>query len=304
MKEMRNPFRLHVLLAAFVTAGATAGWGQGLYEDFNYSVPGNVGGVLTNTTGGSSNNWTTHSNTGGNSNSINLVSGSLNFTGLQNSTGNRINIPGNNTLVPRDINRATTISGGPSLAYYSFLLNVANTNQLAATLGDNGYFLAFGNTAASNTSTFFGRVSIRSVNSGSNFRLGIGNTTGGTPTYSEVPTDLSFGQTHLIVVKYDINGTNNDVATIWVNPSSLGGTEPAGGTSNNSGTASSVTTFASIAIRNSSATPNADIDEIRAGTTWASVTPASVLAPTVTSSSASSISTTGATLNGNATADG
>jgi hypothetical protein len=110
--------------------------------------------------------------------------------------------------------------------------------------------------------------------------LGIGNASGGTgnPTYTEVTTDLNFGTTYLVVVKYD-RGASPTVASLWVNPVSLGGSEPGGSVSNASGTGA-FATFASVCIRNSSATPKADIDEVRAGITWADVTPSGVPANT------------------------
>ncbi|MCX8019569.1 MAG: T9SS type A sorting domain-containing protein [Chitinophagaceae bacterium] len=247
-----------------------------LYEDFNYTAGDNVGG---NCAGSScnNNNWTTHSNGSSTTGTINVVSGSLSYSGLASSSGNRINIPGNNTTTPRDINRPTQITGSPTVAYFSFLLNVIDNTQLGTSHGDNGYFIHFGNTSGSSVTILFGRVSARSVNSGSNYRLGIQNTSGTGANYTDVPVDLNFNETYLVVVKYDFNGSSNDIATIWVNPTSLGGSEPAGGISNQSSSSTSPTTFASICIRNSSATPNAFIDEIRTGTTWASVTPTGTL---------------------------
>lgn len=97
------------------------------------------------------------------------------------------------------------------------------------------------------------------------------NTSGGSPVYADNGTDLNFGTTYLLVVKYDITAPLT-VATLWVNPSSLGGTEPTGGITNNTGTGA-FTNFGSICLRNGSATPKAYIDEIRVGATWASVTP-------------------------------
>jgi hypothetical protein len=61
---------------------------------------------------------------------------------------------------------------------------------------------------------------------------------------------------------------------MWVNPTSLGGAEPAGGITNNTGT-NAFPSFStgSICLRNNATTPKAHIDEIRVGETWASVTP-------------------------------
>ena len=127
----RNPQRataqLGLAAAAVLAISATTGLGQSLYESFNYSVPGNVGGTSTATSDATgNNNWATHSNTSGNSGAISLVSGSLSFPSLAASAGNRINIPGANSSVPRDINRPTALTGTPTIVYLSFLVNVAN----------------------------------------------------------------------------------------------------------------------------------------------------------------------------------
>jgi hypothetical protein len=98
------------------------------------------------------------------------------------------------------------------------------------------------------------------------------NISGGTPIYTDNGADLNIGTTYLVVVKYDISSPLT-VATMWVNPVSLGGTEPAGGISNNTGTSTSFTSFASISLRNGSATPKSYVDEIRVGATFADVTP-------------------------------
>ena len=263
--------------AATFTLGAAnvllyAKWAVPLYEGFSYIAGGNVGGS-TNAAGTTNNNWTTHSNSlvG----TINVVSGSLNYTGLLASTGNRISLPGSNATVPRDINRSAGLIPSQNVTYYSFLLNVTDATQLATTFGTagNGYFVHLCASSGTTTGSFSAKVYIRSSNTAANFRLGISES-GNTPV--ETTGDLSFGNTYLVVVKYVFNNTaGNDLATMWVNPSSLGSTEPAGGVNgpgsvNLAGYNSANTGFC---IRNASATPKADIDEIRVGTTWASVTP-------------------------------
>lgn len=246
-----------------------------LYEDFNYTAGGNIGGDL-NTSGTTNNNWTTHSNTQYRTDSI--MAGSLTYSGLATSSGNKVSIPGNNSTANRDVNRALTTS--ETVMYFSALLNVVDNTQLATSFSDNSYFLHFANTSGASAATYYGRVHIKSVSSGTKYRLGIQNTTSGTPTQTEFAQDLDFGTTYLVVVKYDFNGASNDIATLWVNPSSLGGSEPGGSVSNNSATATTATNFAAICIRNASATPKAQIDEIRVGSTWASVTPAGAPATT------------------------
>jgi hypothetical protein len=239
---------------------------QTFYDGFTGT--GNIGGTGNLS---SNNGWTTHSpSTGGGE--IPIISGNLSYTGLQASVGNKISLPGNGTTVSRDVNAALSLGTGISVAYYSALINVTDNTQLSTSFD---YFMNFGNTSGTGTTILFGRLHIKKNAAGTSYRLGIQNTTGGTPTQTEFASDLAFGTTYLIVVKYDFSGTSNDIATLWVNPVSLGGTEPGGGVSNSSGTATSNTTFASICIRNSTGTPKVEIDEIRAGTTWVSVTPAS-----------------------------
>lgn len=253
-----------VLLASAYSFGQTV-----LTESFNYTAGQNIGGNTTtpnDPTG--ANNWTTQSNTSGNSGTIDVIAGSLSYTGLQASVGNKILLPGNNTAVPRDVNRAITPNAADNVLYYSALINVIDNAQLSAT---PNYFMGLG----ASTTAFGARLGINS-STGTNYRLSIQNTSGGTPTFTEFTQDLNFGTTYLVVVKYDKSASPTN-ATLWVNPASLGGAEPTtGSVSNNSGT-TAFPIFANIFLRNAitsgAGTPKAHIDEIRVGNTWASVTP-------------------------------
>jgi hypothetical protein len=234
-----------------------------------FTGTGNIGGNCIDITC-NENGWFTHSGTL--AGTIDIINGSLTYDGLQAPTGNKVYIPGSNTTTSRDVNAAITVTG--NVAYFSALINVQDNTQLGTVFivgtSQNSYFLHFGATSGNGPVTvLFGRLGIISVNTGANYRLGISNTSGGTPTYTEFATDLNFGTTYLVVVKYDYS---INTASLWINPSSLGGSEPAGQVTNNSGT-SAISAFGSVCIRNASATPKAYIDEIRVGTTWAEVTP-------------------------------
>lgn len=247
--------------------------GQSLYEDFNYTIGDNIGGN-TNASGTTNNNWTTHSNI--QAGTINVISGSLSYIGLTASSGNRVNIPAANGTVPRDVNRNASMAASQNITYASCLVNVIDASQLSTsatffTNGANGNFFHL----STNSTTFFARTSIRATNGATTFRLGISNFGN---VYTEFPTDLAFGTTYLIVLKYEFISPGTDVATLWVNPATLGGTEPGGSVTNSSSTgnvASYNSLNTAINIRNSSSTPKADIDEIRVGTTYAQVTPTS-----------------------------
>jgi hypothetical protein len=239
-----------------------------LYESFDYSVPGNIGGS-TSASGTSNNNWFTHSNS--QTGTIDVLSGNLSYPGLATSLGNMVKLPGSNSTTPRDVNRAIGVNTN-TIMYASAIINVIDSTQLSSAFSDNCYFMHFGTGSGSNAGTLIGRIHIKKV-VGGKYRLGIQNVSGGTPTQTEFATDLVYGTPCLVVVKYDLNGASSDIASLWVNPTSLGGSEPTGQVTNNSGT-TSATAFGSICLRNASTTPKAEIDEIRVGNTWADVTPA------------------------------
>ncbi|NVO03773.1 MAG: Ig-like domain-containing protein [Bacteroidetes bacterium] len=254
-----------------------------LHETFSYPLPGYIGG--NGNAGSSSNNWMTHSVVAGHTTTIDLTAGSLSFPGLQSSAGEMVYFFSNANLTDRDIN--TPITTASTVAYYSALVKVIDNTQISATTYD--HFLGFGATSGSAVNSFGGRLGIKSVNAGANFRFGVLNAPTGTNTYTEFAQDLNFGQTYLVVVKFD-RGTSPTTATLWIDPvsTSFGGTEPAGSVVNTNNTAP-VTGLGSIYLRNSGTTPKAQIDEIRVGLTWADVTPAAVATIPV-----SSITVTGA----------
>ncbi len=238
--------------------------GQVLYEGFDYTIPGYIGG--NGNAGSSSNNWTTHSVTSGQTTTLDLYSGSLSYTGMQASTGNKVLIFGNANATSRDVNRALTTSS--TVIYFSALINIVDNSGISAT-GD--YFMHVAQTSGTSVTVFGGRLGAKSVNSGANYRFMIQNTSGGTPTFTEYAEDMVFGTTYLVVVKFD-RSTNPTTATLWINPATLGGSEPGGSVSNSSGTGT-FSTFASVCLRNNATTPKAEIDEIYVGETFASVTP-------------------------------
>jgi PKD repeat protein len=265
-----------------------------LYEDFNYAPPAYVGG--NGAAGSSSNNWTTHSVTTGQTTTINVVNGNLSYSGLFPSNGYKVSMFGNANLTSRDINRAFTSSN--NVLYFSVLLNLIDNSGITAT-GD--YFMHFGATSGAAVTIFGARLGAKSVNSGANYRFIIQNTSSGTPTFTEFAQDLNFGTTYLVVAKYN-KSSSPTIASLWVNPASLGGSEPSGSVTNNSGTGT-FATFASICLRNNATTPKVEIDEIRVGPTWADVTPLGVQI-IITTSAVTAITTTTATGGGNVISDG
>ena len=230
------------------------------FESFNFTGLVNANG------------WTTHSGTAGEISALTTASqsgNSLNYPGLQAATGNRIALASSGT---EDINKPFTTSG--TTGYFSFLLNVTNTTGLT-TAGN--YFIGFAaSTGATGVTIFFPRVHIKLGTTPNTFQLGILNTSGGTVTISYAPTEYALNTTLFVVAKASSSAVGSSITgSLWINPIP-GAAEPTPVVTNSSGTSNwAATGIQSIFLRQAAGTGNYEIDEIRAGETWASVTPSS-----------------------------
>ena len=230
------------------------------FEAFNFTGLANANG------------WTTHSGTAGQILAVTTPSGSgnsLSYPGLAASVGNRIEL---NSTWSEDINKPIAIPG--TTGYFSFLLNVLNTTGLTAA---GNYFIGFAASAgATNVTIFFPRLHIKLGTTPNTFQLGILNTSGGTVSISYAPTEYPLNSTLFVVAKATATAPGSPItASLWVNPIP-GAAEPAAAVTNSSGTSTWATAgIQSIFLRQAAGTGNYEIDEIRAGDTWASVTPGS-----------------------------
>ena len=156
--------------------------------------------------------------------------------------------------------------------YYSLLLNVpailANkaSEVCALTLNDGSDYASI-RYAHTNSESFY--------TLGVTYRNAVSNRMG--------TTQLTAGSTHLVVVSYQMNsGFLNDVVNFWLDPdaSTFGnGTAPTP-LLTLTGAQSDATSLNMFELNNSSATPAGMLfDELRVGTNWASVVPATVSAP-------------------------
>ncbi len=245
-------------------------------ENFDYAV-----GQLTDNGGGanvSGGNWVDFSGTG---NYIQVASPGLTYSGYFSSgIGNKIAIK-YATTSSEDVYRQFATQPSGSTTYVGFLLNLANTDGLAAngsTTGD--YFLSL--LPSSSTTTYVGRITIRLGSAANTFQLGVRATSTNTEAVWRA-SDLTPGVTYLIVIAYQLNP---DYCWLWLNPV-LTGSQPAADIEQ--AAAATVTDIARVAIRQgytagppTLATPNADIDGIRVGTSWADVTGSNPTGPNVT----------------------
>lgn len=247
---------LRVLLTLFVFF--TFNISAQLYEPFNFS------GLA------SANGWTVHSGTTGPITALTTPSGSGNslvYPGLPIPQGNRVAMSGS---VAQDINFPFTTSG--NVGYFSFLINVTDLSNMTAT---GSYFIAFGGTAGTSLSIYFPRLYVALGSTATTFKLGILNTSGGAVTPDYIAQDLNPNTTYFVVAKAAQNAGGGIDASIWLNPIP-GAAEPVAGATNSQGSSSWPTNgIQSIALRQASGIGTFEIDEIRAGETWASVTPSS-----------------------------
>lgn len=203
--------------------------------------------------------------------SVLVSNGSLSYAGLLASTGNKISFDGGGSEVYRTFTSQTSGS-----VYVSFLLNVSSLGTLSTT---GGYFATFVQEAS--TSVYGGAIWTRASTTTGKYNIGISSRSNTAASWAAV--DLDPGTTYFIVAALDfVSGTGNDFGRIWVNTSAIGGTEPVADASSTP-SSTDLTSADKILIRqdNSTKTPFIELDELRVGTTWASVTPANAATPSL-----------------------
>ena len=223
-----------------------------LYEGFDYSVGTNLDDQA---------NWT-----GFYSGDNVLIGGpgGLSYTGLAAQTGNHISFDGSG--IDNKIEFTGVTSGE---VYASFLFNITDQSSITD-LTDGGYFAAL----AEGDSSFDTRVWVHPNTDpvGTTYEISITNASSASSGAVFAGT-YNVGDTVLIVLSYEPG-----VGTVkgWVNPTSFAGTEP---TPDFSETDSSpAATINRFIVRQDSAgeTPSILFDELRIGTSYAAVTPATL----------------------------
>lgn len=248
----RRFFVATTVLAFLLVGVGKVGWGQVTlphHDPFNYTV----GQSLTVQSG-----WTLVNTSTAD---LLIASGNLSYTGLPTSTGNKIAFGSTGEDVAKAFTQQTS-----GTVYFSFIINVTSLGSLNTT---GGYFLAFNE---GTTTTYGGSIWLRQ--DGTGYDIGINpRTTAANTVWSSGTTTVNTNI--LVVVAYQIvSGVTNDVVSLWINPS-LGGSQPAA-TLTGTNTLTDLANLNRVLIRQDAATstPNIEIDELRIGTTWASVTPA------------------------------
>ena len=185
------------------------------------------------------------------------VGGSVSFT----NGGSGVNDGDVNRSLPAPVTTDNNV-------YSAFLLN------LASALPTADYFFHVGPSPIG--TTFRGRVFARS--NGAGWSLGLSKST---ETRVDDNTVLNFNQTYLVVLKYSFSTAlaTDDVVTLYLYDTGYPTTEPGspivtvGPTG--AGTGSDPANIGTIAIRQGSNTPTANIDGIRVSTSWSEIFPVS-----------------------------
>lgn len=220
-----------------------------LYEGFDYTV----GNAISDES-----NWDIIS---ASSDDILVSSGSLSYTGLANSTGNKVSFDGAGTDSAIMFTPETT-----GTVYASFIFRVNDMSSVSDT--DGGYFALLGN--------FDGRLWVvptavpGTEGTTAPFQVGLGYNTSSADVINAGTHNI--GDEIFVVMSYE---TTTGVMNAWINPSSgdFEGSAPAATiTTTDSNPASSIGQFG-LRQDSTGETGFMDVDELRLGTSWADVTP-------------------------------
>jgi signal transduction histidine kinase len=232
------------------------------YEPFDYLVGEELGEYS------SSAKWDNDKN------QFTIVSGSLSYPGLVPPLGNRVNVE---TITP-SLDSVRTLDGswpkqtGGTL-YFSFILRLHSFAQIGST-GEGLPLITLSDTLKGTELLGVNLLNDKAV------RLGVLKY----PARNAPPSASAFftsglganlsvdgSTTYLIVAKYEwVEGANNDVVTLWVNPTALGANEDPGNKVSTSVGADGSGGAGRLTLCRG---PSVNVDEIRIGQTWADVTP-------------------------------
>lgn len=229
-----------------------------LNEQFDYTA-----GQLTSVNSGANVSGGKWVNFSGTSNVLNVVSGSLSYTGYVASAGNSVRMINGSA---EDAYTAFSSAVTTGKVYVAFLVNVTSATGLAANSSTTGDYFA-GLLPSTSTTALSSRISIRAGATANTYNLGVRATSTNAAAVFKA-TDYALSETRLIIISYEIvDGTTNDVMSVWIDPT-LGGAEPAADLSQ-VGAATDLSDVARFFLRQGTNAVNADIDGIRVAKNWA-----------------------------------
>ena len=279
--EKSKGFVKSMFFSCFILILINGSYGQKtlpVYDGLNYSI-----GALVY----DNSNWWCLNTTP--ENDVLVSSGSLVYSGLLESTANKLKISGagDDFVIWFGDRPADT------KIYYSFIFQV--TDMTAISLATPTHFAGFSNSATT-TSSFGCSIFVQKDNSDpTKFNIGHATRSSVSPVWNSdagIPVKYSINTPVFIVGCYEIigtflDGTPNDKSSFWINPSSSTFENAVPPTATLTGdltgvAANDIDPLNRFYIRQDAAsnTPSIDIDEIRIGATWAGVTPKSIATST------------------------
>jgi len=231
-----------------------------LSEGFSYTVGSNLG---------NDDSWgATTANTG-----LSIGDTNLTYDSVVDLGGNALVLTSGlaSATSATNVFAASPVTSGS--IYYSFMIVCKRLPT------GNTYFTALNYNATPNGGT--DTLDAYTGSQGTGWKIGIrrdGSSTGilaATNLVGGGTMQLSLDTTYFIVMKYDfVDGLNNDIGTMYVNPT-LGGSEPSSANiSTNAGTdATSGLNVVGFKAQSNISQGDFIIDNLRVGTTWADVTP-------------------------------
>ena len=260
---MKKVFTVLCALMAF-TLSSHAGMLR-MHESFNR----NVGESLRNGDFDENNttdmdNWYTYS---GSSGYIEIVAGNLTFDGYASKEeGNSIKMQSLSWGGEKALRLFTPVSGNGQKVYAGVLINVS---ELKASTSQD-YFFALGDATLANA---FARLYVRSVKDAQGNYIGfqMGITKNNETSYiGWAEGTFSTNTTYLVVLEYEfVSGEKNDIARLYINPTSATTTASAVSSSTVT-TQADAANIRSFNLRQSSNTPaGVIVDEIKVATEWA-----------------------------------
>jgi MYXO-CTERM domain-containing protein len=269
-----------------------------LYEPFNYN---DVGTTLEGKMDAAGDTWVGAYGSAVAPSLITVGTGSLTMPAqLPAAVGNSAALDGGPSTVatnPQQAGKALRLpfptgtgvaadSGGT--IYYSMALRV---NDLTGSNNTNGgFFFSLNNSTAattSNPSSAPGKLQMRiDPTDATKFNIGVFRNVNAAAAATSWSSALNVGDTYFLVGSVEaVAGLQNDPARLWINPaaSTYGNTmfdpttTPPTLIDNSTGSGTDVGLF-SVLLRQSVA-PHLTLDELRVGTTWASVTPTGAVSP-------------------------
>lgn len=196
----------------------------------------------------------------GGSNTLNIVSNGLTYENYQNEAlGNAIStriISGQKVIAPLEPQNSGSV-------YLSALMRVDSIKGTGA-----DFFMAFTN--GSSNASQFGKLYIKGDTTPRNFTFGVARS--GLTNYGT--KKFKWGETLLVVLKYEfVDGERNDKITVWINPT-IGENEDATPYIQNKfteETGAEIGSLGALMIRQSTTSPQVNIDAIRVATSWAAL---------------------------------